>query len=520
VGFLPLLATVATLAPVAGAARLGIGIVVLGAAVCLAGRNPDGRRRRGGPGEVLVRLVVTTLGIGILAYAYSRSLVAGDAVFVATLLLARLAGRFGPRWAAAGRVLLLPLTALFIAPPVAAGSTAVAHLAWASLACLVASGWTVLFGGWLPEPRPTAGQVGKLARQAATSPAGSRRTHAFAAAVLSLDRRLAGAPGARTALFTLEYTVDRVHSGTAAPADVTYAAAELRDALSRLSATPEAVEETDDPRDAPSAATRSRLALQSAAAVLLAFIVGQNLFPDHWPWTVITVITVGFGARSRGEVVVKSAQRLAGAALATTVATPLAGALGEHRAVTVVVILAVLAAGMYLREYSYLWWAVAMTTALAFLYGLLRPGGGLDLLGQRLLAIAVGAACAVLPAIWLAPRSRDLVRKRTATALRRLSASLDDPDLASVRRWDAAVAELRTAAKPLHAVRQLRRTPETGWPQTLATCGATLRAHLAEPAPAHRGALRRTLAVVTQEVRATARRPAAGPTAGSTGRPI
>src|SRR4051812_18002336 len=101
VGFLPLLAPLATLTPVAGAAHLGVGIVVLGAAVCLAGRNRDGRRHRGGPGEVLLRLVATTLGIAILAYAYARSLVLGDALFVAALLLARMAGRFGPRWAAA-----------------------------------------------------------------------------------------------------------------------------------------------------------------------------------------------------------------------------------------------------------------------------------------------------------------------------------------------------------------------------------------------------------------------------------
>src|SRR5690242_6516387 len=118
----------------------------------------------------------------------------------------------------------------------------------------------------------------------------------------------------------------------------------------------------------------------------LAFIVGQSVFPDHWPWTAITVITVSLAARSRGEVVLRSGQRLAGAAGATVVATPLVAVLAHRPGLSTAAILFVLAAGMYLRERSYVYWAIAITATLAYLYGLLGQGGGLSLLGERLLA--------------------------------------------------------------------------------------------------------------------------------------
>jgi Fusaric acid resistance protein-like len=512
VGYLPIVATVLTLAPIAGLAHIGIGIVVLGAAVCLTGRQRGERRDRTyrAGADVVVRALATTVGVSVLAFTFSRSLVAGDVLFIVVLLLARLAGRYGPRWAALGRALLLPLTALFIAPPVAVGHSPLESLAWAALACLIASVWIVVIAMVLPAPRPRVAAVARTARRAAASPPGRGRTRqlrALGAAALELDRKLAGDPTARAALFDVEYTVDRIHNGSAGTVELAEASNRLTDAVAVAQPAPDEAEPVD-PRDAPTSRARSMLALNSALSVMLAFIAGQTMFPEHWPWTVITVITVGLGARSRGEVVLKSGQRLLGALVATAVATPLAALLAGQRSVMVAVILVTLGLGLYLRELSYIWWAIAITTVLAFLYGLLGQTGGGALLGQRLVAICVGALCAVGPALLLAPRSRDLVRKRTATCLRRLRDFLDPqstPDLLAMRRLDAAVADLRTVAAPLQLVRQLRRTPETGWADTLAGCAAPTRALLAESQPTTVDGLRRTLAQVAQEVRATSR---------------
>jgi hypothetical protein len=508
VGFGPIVATVATLAPIAAVAHVGAGFVVLGAAVCLSARH----RAETGPTRVLsaatvTRVVTTTVGVAVLALVFSRSLIAGDALFVGVLVLSRLVGRYGPRWAAFGRAMLLPLTALFIAPPVVTGDNPLTALAWAVCACVVAAFWTTVFPAVLPRPRPRTGAVARAARQAVRldpGPAAGRRSRILATAALDLDQRLAGDAAARRALFEVECAVDRARASVGPSGEVDAALAALDQAVGRWRpAAPD--HEPLDPRDAPSHRTRTRLALQSALAVSLAFLIGQTVFPDHWPWTVITVITVSFAARSRGEVLVKSGQRLAGALAATAIATPLASAAAARPGLTVVAILTILGVGMYLREVNYTWWAMAMTAALAFLYALTGQTGGAALLGERLIAICVGAGCAVVPALYLAPRTRDLVRKRTATSLRRLRDCLDPariPDVGTVRRLDTAVADLRTAAGPLRLVPRLRAGTEAGWVDAFGDCAPSVRQLVCEPERGSAIELRRVLARVATEVRA------------------
>jgi hypothetical protein len=80
----------------------------------------------------------------------------------------------------------------------------------------------------------------------------------------------------------------------------------------------EAVPEPDSERSAAvRAAVRTRLALQSTAALALAFTAGQLAFGRHWPWVVITVHAVSLRATSRGEVAVTTAERLLGALAGT-----------------------------------------------------------------------------------------------------------------------------------------------------------------------------------------------------------
>jgi uncharacterized membrane protein YccC len=229
---------------------------------------------------------------------------------------------------------------------------------------------------------------------------------------------------------------------------------------------------------------RTRLALQSTTALALAFLAGQQLFGDHWPWTVITVLTVSLRATSRGEVVVTAAERLVGA-LAGTVLATLAGMLAPPSPVPgTLVILAVLGVGMVLRQHNYAWWAAAMTAALSLLYGLLGEPAGLDRLGERLLAILVGGACAILPFAVLAPiRTRTAVRRRLGVTLRLLGAALrEGPTISNVRAADRSLDELRLRSRPLRLTSRVRPTDEAGWAAALIAGVPDLHAAILEPA--------------------------------------
>jgi len=598
VAFLPVLLTVLTLAPVAGAFHLGIGVVVLGAAVCVTGRSrngdrpaapgvmPDGppggagddgaangagRNGRatgqtaggrdrggawvGGPVAVsVVRVLATVFGVAGLALLFSVSLLLGDVVYVGLLLLLRLAVRWGPRWAGLARAALLPLTAVFVVPPVTMAGSPAVRLAWAAGACLVASLWTIAVATALPRPKPSPGKVSRAARRAAR-PAVTPRLPAvappsrsgarLASAALELAQALSKNLPARLALFQVEHAVDQVRRGDAGRAAVESTLDTLAARTRTRSARGPMVLAPVDPADLPSSRARTRIAVQSAIAVSLGLLLGQTIFGVHWPWTVITVLTLSLAARSRGEVLVRGVQRLAGAVAATAVISPLAGFVAPHRFLTVGLMLTVLAIGSYLQEFSYVWWAAAVTATLALLYGLLGLGGGTALLGERLLAICVGGACAVGPALFLAPRTRDLVRKRTGSCLRRLRDCVDalsptatsaapvpaashpgtdaatsgttavavaavagatgEPDgatVAAIRRFDHAVAELRVVARPL---RLRGRTRELGWLERLAGCGPTLRDGAAGSSPTAVRDLRRLLRDVADDVRATTR---------------
>jgi hypothetical protein len=71
--------------------------------------------------------------------------------------------------------------------------------------------------------------------------------------------------------------------------------------------------------------------------------------------------------------------------------------------------------GLWLRDANYAWWAGAMTLVVA----LLAPAGtGAAFLGERLVAIFLGAVCGVAACWFVLPiRSRAVVRRRLADAL-------------------------------------------------------------------------------------------------------
>jgi hypothetical protein len=267
-----------------------------------------------------------------------------------------------------------------------------------------------------------------------------------------------------------------------------------------------------DAGPAPSSETAAarvhvRRGARSAVSLALAFVLGQTLFPDHWPWAVVAAFTIGVSARTRGDVLLKGAQRIVGGLIGTAGATLLSVPVAGRDGVAILLILVFLAAGLFLREYNYLWWAMAITAVLALLYGLQGEIGGAALLRERLLAGLLGAACAIGPALVLAPvRTHALLLKRAGAALRSVRAALESRDAADARRAEHDIHALREAAKPLLVIRPVHRRPEVEWVTALIEALPDLRALPTDGSGAAAGRLGRTAKRVGAEVREAAQR--------------
>jgi hypothetical protein len=99
----------------------------------------------------------------------------------------------------------------------------------------------------------------------------------------------------------------------------------------------------------------------------------------------------------------------------------------------VVVIFVALFVGTWLRTYSYAFWALAVTLAVALLQGLLGvtpTGASLGaVLGERILAIVSGAVLGIAASWFVLPvRSEDVARKRFSEMLVALGAVLSPGD--------------------------------------------------------------------------------------------
>lgn len=145
----------------------------------------------------------------------------------------------------------------------------------------------------------------------------------------------------------------------------------------------------------------TRMALQMAAGIAAAFVVGRLFFDDHWPWVVLTAYVAAGGNRGRTDVLRKGIERLAGATVGTLLAAgvALAGVTGDTAAA---LMFAVLAVALWLRPLNYAYWAAGMTCALSLLLGYFGQDA-LTLLPTRLEGIAVGAVLSVASAWWLLP---------------------------------------------------------------------------------------------------------------------
>lgn len=225
----------------------------------------------------------------------------------------------------------------------------------------------------------------------------------------------------------------------------------------------------------PDASTR--MALQMAAALALAFVAGHAFFEGHWAWLVLTAYIVGSGNRGRLDVAWKSLLRIAGAGAGTVVALLLDFHAGNHGFLVAGLVLAAVFLGVWLRPLGYGWWALFVTIALALLQGF-SDAPASQLLAQRMVEIVAGAAIGVACAWWLLPvRSTAVLRRRMADALSALSAALDP---AKPERTPAAFAaaldEVARIAPAFHALRVAtgrRRQPQPAdWIDALLDCRA------------------------------------------------
>ena len=178
------------------------------------------------------------------------------------------------------------------------------------------------------------------------------------------------------------------------------------------------------PAAAPARASAPRIAAQLTVAVAVAYAMGRWWFPDHWAWAVLSAYVVTASARGRGEALHKGLHRLGGALVGTGVATVAAGWFPAGDRTALVLLVVVLGLSIWIRPWAYAAWAAGVTAALSLLYGYYGVSGT-TLLGERLLAVTVGATVGVLAAWYVLPvRTSAVFRRRWADALAALSGLL------------------------------------------------------------------------------------------------
>lgn len=198
----------------------------------------------------------------------------------------------------------------------------------------------------------------------------------------------------------------------------------------------------------------TRMAIQMAVALLLSFAVGYAAFPEHWSWIVLTAFIVNSGNRGRLDVAHKSVLRVLGATAGTLVALLLGVRLGLDEHTIVILILAAVFLGVWLRPLGYGWWALFVTVALALLQDFVGVPAA-RMLWPRLEEIVIGAIIGVAAAWFVLPvRSTGIPRRRIADALTALSASLDRQH--STGKSDAFFAALHAVEQVAPAFRATR----------------------------------------------------------------
>ncbi|MFI0895892.1 FUSC family protein [Streptomyces sp. NPDC020983] len=541
--------------------------------------------------------------VGLLAAAIGRFMLhhawPGAAMYVAAVAAARYLMRFGGTVRALGRLALGPFIAILVVP-IPPSAAEAADPRWAAAAGALSVACVLLSQAALPsrparEAATAALDVLRAARRLRalppSAPARARAARALHRAALTAEDRLAAATPASPSFAALSAAVLHAEVAATAPlpaatappggphgphplarllpggrriapaplpepqatadaatatrceASVTTAAAAVRAIRARERPTPPHPR-GDRPRSARKGPQpQTRLTAQLAAAMALAFAAGHLAFPHRWSWTVITAFVVCSAARARGDVVHRSALRIAGAVAGAATGTLAAHLVAGTAPVAVAVIFCYLFAGVWLRDVNYAVWAFCVTSLLAVLYSLNGENDTAALLLQRPEGILLGSACGVLAAYFVLPlRTETVMRGRAARALRALQELLaaarePDPQPAALRSLartaDRAARDLGDAAASARAHRALlaraagprkpvRPAPHAAdWADALAHCVHEARALAALPPEAlaaarpHLGLTARNLAQVRRRLghrpEAEAPRPVSAP---------
>ena len=211
----------------------------------------------------------------------------------------------------------------------------------------------------------------------------------------------------------------------------------------------------------------TRMALQMTVALALAFVIGLVFFSRHWGWTVLTAFIVCSGAIGRADAAYKGFLRLLGAIVGTASATLLTHLWHPRGPLEAAGVFVALFLGLWLRDTNYAYWAACITLVLALLS---QPAANVttsDILTLRLLAIFVGALCAIVATWFVLPiRTTDVIRRRLSDVLVALDAfvasDVHDRDARSERlsAFDHRMRDLNRVATPVRLHRRVVRVAD------------------------------------------------------------
>lgn len=137
-----------------------------------------------------------------------------------------------------------------------------------------------------------------------------------------------------------------------------------------------------------------RQAIQAGLGVAIAIGIGTAISGQRWYWAVIAAFIVGIGVGSRGEALVKAAQRIAGTIAGIVVGIVLAALVSGETKLSLGLVLVCVFVAFYAFQAAYSVMIFCITLMLALLYGLLglfQP----HLLVLRLEETAAGAAAGI-----------------------------------------------------------------------------------------------------------------------------
>lgn len=204
-----------------------------------------------------------------------------------------------------------------------------------------------------------------------------------------------------------------------------------------------------------------RASVQTAAAAILATVVGHLISADRWYWAVLTGFMVFYNTASRGEILVRARRRIVGTAVGVGTALALVTMVGHQRPLEFVLLVICVFAVVYFGPLSYTVLTFFITLLLAWMYELMGILN-LRILEWRVEETLAGAVIGIAAAFLIMPtHSTPIAAARMTTALDRLDELIGGSlavletgrgggdVVASVRRFDQARDQAAAAAATL-----------------------------------------------------------------------